>query len=222
MKRWVGLLLLLPASGVWGCAGRGEGVPLADPARAASTLLEREVPAGPYRVEFTWAYADERGPVEGEGVLRYNPPDSLRLDLFGPGEGSMAVALTGSRLESVGQIQDVRLPSLPFLYATAGIFRPGEGRLERGFRADGGRVLVYRTGRKTERRFLFREGRVQQVVERRGGEVRRRLAVRWKAGEPWPASAEFRDVADGRRARWTRTAAEAVRHRFQSDIYALP
>lgn len=215
----VGLAAALVATGCASSTGGRSQV--ADPGAAARA---RMAPAAtrPYRVTYEWSYADERGPLEGEGVMRYNPPDSLRLDLFGPGDGSMAVALTESGLSSLGQIQDVRLPPPAFLYATAGIFRPGPDGPADGYRTADGTVLVYRV-ENGRRRFRFRGGRLRGVVEERRGRTTRRLEVRWaEAVEPlWPDGAVYRDLEEGRRARWRRLDARPEETRFPSDIYAL-
>lgn len=186
--------------------------------RSAST------PEGPWRLTLTWDYADERGPVGGDGVLRYTAPDSLRLDLFGPGDGAMAVALTDGRLRSRGQIRDVRLPPPAFLYAAAGLFRPGRDRPDEGWRKGDVRVLVYRSD-GAELQFHLRGSRLVRVEERRDGREVRRLHLRWSDADSasrWPGSAEFRDRARESRARWTVRRARPADAPFSPDIYDLP
>lgn len=206
------------------CAARGgPGVPPLDDPRAAAAAARDGGPDRPYRVRLSWDYSDERGPVKGDGVLRYNPDDSLRLDLFGPGGGSMSVALAGSGLRSVGQIRDVRIPPPPFLYASAGIFRPGAEGPDRGYRSDGGTVLVYAVGREGSLRFRLRAGRLQRVEERRDGRTLREVELSWpEGGGEWPASAEYRDRTQGSRARWRLEKARPADGRFPREIYDLP
>lgn len=216
------LLAALPL--LAGCASGGataSGTPLPEATAVAAELAGRlGGPEAPQRVTFTWSYADPRGPVEGEGVVRYNPPDSLRLDLFGPGDASMAVALAGDSLRTLGQVRNVRVPPAPFLHATAGIFRPGAAEPLRGFRRDGERVLVYGTGRGT-RRFVFASGRLLRVEEAADGRTVRSLQLRWDDRSAWPAGAEYRDREDRSRVRWELTDAQRVDERFPSSLYDL-
>lgn len=206
------------------CATASSRVRLDDPAAAGRQVRAATTPEGPWRLRLAWEYADERGPVQGDGVLRYTAPDSLRLDLFGPGDASMSVALTGGRLRSVGQIRDVRLPPPAFLYAAAGLFRPGRDRPDEAWRGEGGRTLVYRTG-DGELRFRLREDRLVGVEERRAGREVRRLHLRWSdtaSARRWPRSAEFRDFARESRARWTVRRVRPADGPFSPEIYDLP
>lgn len=217
----VALLAAVPVA----CAGSAasSGPPLGNPVEAAARTRDAGGPDRPYRVRLTWEYTDERGPVSGDGVLRYNPSDSLRLDLFGPGGGSMSVALAGTGLRSVGQIRDVRMPPPAFLYASAGIFRPGGGDPERGYRSDGSEVLVYPAASGGELRFHVRGERIRRVEEVRDGRVVRRAELTWaRDADVWPSSAEYRDRTQGSRARWELEAARPVEERFPRDIYDLP
>lgn len=215
----------LVAAGVAACAGGGaaSGPPISDPGEVAETARRAGGPGAPHRLRISWEYTDERGPVSGEGVLRYNPTDSLRLDLFGPGGGSMSVALAGSGLRSVGQIRDVRVPPAPFLYASAGIFRPGSRAPEAGYRSDGADVLVYPAEGGGELRFHLAGERLRRAEELRDGRVVRAADLEWE-GEPsaWPSSAEYRDRTEGSRARWTIEEVRMADGPFTPDIFDLP
>lgn len=205
-----------------GCATRpASGPALEDPVAVAAQARQRG-PSQPYYLEFDWEYADERGPVEGEGVLRFNPPDSLRLDLFGAGEASMAVSLTESGLRSLGQIEDVRLPTPPFLYGTAGLLRPGSREPIRGIRSEEGRVLVYRTSRGGERHFVLVDGRLERIEEYQGDRLLQRLRLEWAGEGPWPRGAEYRDLEAGSRARWEIRETRPREERFEREIFELP
>ncbi len=206
------------------CAAGSSRTPLEDPAVVAREARAAATPEGPWRLTLSWQYADERGPVRGDGVLRYTAPDSLRLDLFGPGDGSLTAALTGARLRSVGQIRDVRLPPPAFLYAAAGLFRPGRTAPAEAWREAGGRVLVYRVD-GAELRFRLEGGRLVEVEERRDGREVRRLHLGWPDADSargWPRSAEFRDRERDSRARWTVRRARPADAPFPPDIYELP
>lgn len=218
------LLASLTAVAAGACAGASSRVPLEDPAAVARDVGAATTLEGPWRLTLSWQYADERGPVEGEGVLRYNPPDSLRLDLFGPGDGSMAVTLTEGRLRTVGQIRDLRLPPPAFLYAAAGLFRPGQPRPDEAWREEGNRMLLYRR-EGAELSFEVEGDRLLRVEERRDGRTVRRLHLRWSdsaGARSWPRSAEFRDRLRESRARWTVDRARPVDRPFSPDIYELP
>lgn len=206
----------------WACGGGAARTPLAEPT-AVARAVRSEAPRGAWRVTLDWQYADARGPVRGEGVLRYTAPDSLRLDLLGPGEGSIAASLVGDRLRSVGQIGDVRLPPPPFLHAAAGLFRPGSDRPDRGWRESGDRVLLYRLA-ETELVFRLESDRLVRLEERRGDRTVRRLDLTWpdsSGASPWPRSAEYRDRARESRARWTVQRARPAERSFPPEIYDL-
>jgi len=197
------------------------GPPIADPARTAARLLEESGPGAPSRVNFDWAYSDRRGSVEGEGVARFNPPDSLRLDLFTSGDVAMQVALAGKALSTLGQIEDVEIPPRPFLFAMAGLFRPDSGAVARGFLADGDTVLVYES-EPTTLYFFAREGRLAWVEERRGNRVLRKVELEWADGLRWPTEAEFRDLDEPSRVRWRIGEARIEEEPYPSEIFRLP
>lgn len=206
-----------------GCATTGgDRTPLPDPAATAADMADGG-PSRPYRVTFRWQYADERGPVRGEGVLRFNPPDSLRLDLFSTGDASMSVALVEGQLRSAGQIQDVRLPPPAFLYATAGLFRPGLEGPEDGWEAGGDRILSYRASGGGMLVYRLREGRIVRLEERDGGRELRRLELDWREpSDAWPREAEYRDGTEESRARWTVEDAKVEEESFPREDYELP
>lgn len=215
----------LACAAVVGCATGGRapaGPPLSDPAAAAAEARRASVPDRPHRVRLSWDYTDPRGPVSGDGVLRYNPPDSIRLDLFAPGDASMSVALAGDGLRSVGQIEDVRLPPPPFLYASAGLFRPGASSPARGYRSDGDRVLLYGIRAGDTLSFRLRDGRVRRVEERRDGRLVREVELTWTGEGAWPASAEYRDRERESRARWEMEEARPEGEPFPREIFDLP
>ena len=217
-----GAVLAVAVAASAGCAARpASGPALEDPVAVAVEARQRG-PSQPYYLEFDWEYADQRGPVEGEGVLRFNPPDSLRLDLFGAGDASMAVSLTESGLRSLGHIEDVRLPSPPFLYGTAGLLRPGSGEPVRGIRSEQGRVLVYPTSRGRERHVLLVDGRLARMEEYEGDRLLRRLRLEWTDEGSWPRGAEYRDLEAGSRARWEIRETRPREERFERDIFELP
>lgn len=207
------------------CATGPTLTPLADPVEAGLRSQRTTSPERPSHVTFTWEYADERGAVEGEGVLRFTPPDSLRLDLFSTGDASMAVALVaGSGLRVAGQIQEVRLPPPAFLYASAGLFRPGDRRPSEAYEVEGGgTLLVYPSEGGGTLRFRLRGERLREVEERRAGSAVRRTRLSWPdSAGTWPSRAEYRDLEADRRARWNVQRARVPDEPFSPEIYDLP
>lgn len=215
------MLLIAAASARCATAG-GVRTPLPDPTEAAARLADAG-PDRPYRVTFRWQYADERGPVRGDGVLRFNPPDSLRLDLFSSSDASMNVALVDGEIRTAGQIEDVRLPPPAFLYATAGLFRPGREGPDEGWEADGDRYLRYGASGRGTLVYRLRGTRIVGLRESDDGRELRRLELGWSGSdETWPREAEYRDGTQASRARWTVEDARVEEESFPGEIYELP
>ncbi len=207
---------------VGSCATAVEsGPPLANPAAVAARLGSRAGSEAPASLSFAWRYGDRRGDVRGEGLARFNPPDSLRLDLFTSGDVAMAVASAGGRLTSIGEIEEIELPPRAFVFAMAGLFRPGDGE-PRGYLVGRDSALVYPGAEGARDVFYVREGRLRRVEERRGGRVLRFVAVDWPEAGAWPAGAEYRDLERPSRVRWTIESVRAPVARHASEIYALP
>jgi len=134
-------------------------------------------------------------------VGRYNPPDSLRVDLFTSGDVAMAIAVAGGQLRSLGEIEDVEIPELEFIYAMAGLFRPGDGLAE-GYMAGSDSVLVY--GGESNRKvyFYIRDGRLRRVEKRIRGRTVQRVNLEWDGSVSWPSEAEYRNLEEHSRVRW--------------------
>jgi len=160
--------------------------------------------------------------VAGDGVGRFNPPDSLRLDLFTSGDAAMAIASANGNLTSRGQIEDIDIPPRPFVFAMAGMFRPEPGAIPRAFVAGGDSVLVYGPFGDRTHVFYLERGRVNALEERRRNKVLRRVKVEWSGSGVWPASAEYRDFEHSSRVRWKIEQVQSPVARHQSEIYALP
>jgi hypothetical protein len=176
----------------------------------------------PAFLRFDWFYGDQRGDVRGDGAARYNPADSLRLDLFTSGEVAMAVAMAGTELSSLGEIEDVEVPSGPLLFAMAGLFRPEPGATPDAYRSGSDSVLVYtpEPGRKLY--FFARGGKLQKVEERDRGRLVRKVELGWPSdGADWPREAEYRDFAERSRVRWTIVEIRVLEARHPSDIFVL-
>lgn len=216
------LLAIGGASIVVACAAAaGAGPPLTDPAATAGRLRAATGAEAPARIRFRWEYGDEQGRLRGDGVARVNPPDSFRLDLFTSGEGSMAVALTDDSLSTLGEIEDLELPTAPFLYAMAGLFRPGRTEIVEGFRTEAGSVLSFEEANGRRRTFTFEDERLVRLEERAGGRVTQRITIAWDEDGDWPRAAEYRDLEAPRRVEWRLEEAVEEPSRFPAEIFEL-
>lgn len=196
------------------------GAPLEQPGAEAERRRAATGVAVPYDVRFRWEYGDEGGRLRGDGLARVNPPDSFRLDLFTTGEGSMSVALVDDSLQTRGRIEDVELPAPPFLYAMAGLFRPGgDGRLVAGRRMSDGATLEYEVAGGARRVFRFEGGRLAGVEERSDGGTRHRIRISWEGEAAWPRAAEYRDLETPRRVQWWLDDAEARGDSHPASIF---
>lgn len=215
--------MLAATLSVAACATSVEsGVPLADPLSIAARLGSEIDAQTPATIRFAWRYGDRRGDVEGDGIGRFNPPDSLRIDLFTSGDVAMAIASADGRLTSRGQIEDVDVPPRPFIFAMAGMFRPEPGSTPRAFVAGGDSVLVYGPPGDRTQVFYMDGGRLQAVEERQRDRVLRRVRIEWAGDASWPVEAEYRDFERPSRVRWEIEDVQSPVARFPSEIYALP
>ncbi|MDH3298465.1 MAG: hypothetical protein OEM96_09350 [Gemmatimonadota bacterium] len=196
--------------------------PIANPTVVGEGLVRGTGADGPAFLRFEWFYGDRRGDVRGDGAARFNPTDSLRLDLFTSGEVAMAVALAGSRLSSIGEIEDVTLPSGPLLFAMAGLFRPEAGAELEAYEVGLDTVLVYAAGPDRKLYFFVRGGRLERVEERHRSRLRYKVELTWAAHRrDWPESAEYRDFGERSRVRWTIREIRVLEKRYPRDIFAL-
>lgn len=204
-----------------GCVTAVESAPpLSNPASVAARLGREASGDRPATLRFDWRYADVRGDVGGEGVGRYNPPDSLRVDLFTSGDVAMAVAVAGGELRSLGEIEDVRVPDLAFVYAMAGLFHPGDGSVE-GYLVGADSVLVYGADSESRMYFFVRDGRLRRLEERRRGRTVQRVNLEWGDGD-WPVEAEYRDLVERSRVRWQVGDVTVEEESHPRHVYDLP
>ncbi len=205
-----------------GCGGGLQrGAPLADPAEiavrvAASTGVER-----PARVVFEWEYVDARGNLRGDGAGRVNPPDRFRLDLFSTGEGAMSAALVDDRLTTTGDLEDVRLPPTVFLYAMAGVFRPGSAAPIEGFESGELQVLGFPADDGSVHYFYLAGERLTRLEARRGTRLERRVELSWGEDYTWPREARYRDDIEPTRVRWELSRVIPQDAPFGDEIFDL-
>lgn len=132
----------------------------------------------------------------------------------------MAVALAADSLSTLGQIEDLELPEPPFLYAMAGVFRPGSAVPDTGWSTEDGSALSFATRGGRERIYLFEGERLVRLEERARGRLTQRIRVTWGTGA-WPAAAEYRNLERPRRVEWHLEEVSEGVELFPSEIFEL-
>ena len=97
--------------------------PLQGTPAPAMRVPDGDLPPERQHLVFKWAYSDNDVGMQGEGVARIAPPDSVRLDLFlSGGLGSGAAVMVGNELRLPGGGGMVRrlIPPAPLLWAALG------------------------------------------------------------------------------------------------------
>jgi hypothetical protein len=101
------------------------------------------------QINFNWTLDEAGSRVRGRGVVRLEPPDRLRLDLFGPrSETYLAAALVGdeTRMPATAR-ENAPVPSPALLWAGLGVVRPpAAAELESATATADQTVLRYRAG----------------------------------------------------------------------------
>lgn len=196
-------MLIFAAAGA-ACARRlPDPVPVADSAQLEQRLQSTGTPDRPKLVQFEWRYSGRDGRFSGDGGVRVNPPDSVRLDLFGPGwTGAQSAILVGGVVHYIGE-QRVHLPPPTFMWAMLGTFRPPAGIAPQGASRGDHWQLSYELSDRSAVRFLFDEsGRIVEAELLSDGDVVQTIQVEpGEAGEDaggyrWPKEARYRDLAE--------------------------
>ena len=197
--------------------------PVSEADHAADDALKSRLTAA--RPGYGWmseesGYAAPTGPDARVWIV--DPIDGTRAFLRGRPEWAVSAALVEGDLETAGDIEDFEFPPAAFLYAMAGLFRPGNPAPTGGFRSGELDVIEYADGGGTTRLFYFEAGRVVRVEERRGGRLERRIEVTWGGRADWPAEAQYRDDVTPSRVRWRLTETRTESEPFGDEIYAIP
>ena len=208
-----------------GCGGSGSSAPPVAPDEAAREMertaevnrLER-----PTQLFFRWSAQEPDFRGSGDGVARLLPPDRARLDLFlDNGEQVAEAVLLGDDLEIPSWVEVGMIPPPPLLWASLGVFRPGQeadleavrglSEVEADYRMPGGELI----------RFRIEGRRLQGAAVLRGGDRIRTLDVTQpEPGASFPASAAYRDVPDFRELRVELSSVEYV-DGFPEDIWSV-
>lgn len=156
----------------WGCAPPAPvpvGEPVTDPAAAAEPLVRATTTAPPRQAAFQWTLDEGGSRVQGRGVVRYQTPERIRLDLFGPrNETYLSAALVGEQFRlPPNAAAGVALPSPALLWGGLGAVRPPAGsRLEGATAGAGATVLRYSApGDEVYRYRLSGEGEGARLME---------------------------------------------------------
>lgn len=105
------------------------GTPVPDPRAVAAKLVRASIPESPRQATFAWTLNEAGTRLQGRGVARFEAPERLRLDLFGPrGETYLSAALIGDTLLVPPAVQGrITLPSPSLLWGALGITHPPAG-----------------------------------------------------------------------------------------------
>lgn len=105
------------------------GAPAPDPVAVADSLRRATLPESPRQVAFGWSLDEAGTKLQGRGVARYEAPERIRVDLFGPrGETYLSAALVGDSIRlPAGVAPSITLPSPALLWAAVGVVRPPTG-----------------------------------------------------------------------------------------------
>lgn len=178
-------------------------VPISDPGALETRLLELGTPDQPKLIEFEWRYRGREGRFSGEGGVRVNPPDSVRLDLLGPGwSGVQSAVMLGVDVYYLGE-QRITLPPPTFMWTMIGAFRPPVGIEPDGSRRGEQSELTYRLSTRAAVAFQFdAAGRLIGGELRVDGDVVQEIRV--EPGDEgggtgsyrWPLEARYRDLRE--------------------------
>lgn len=197
------ILVSIVAAHALACAKLPDPVPIPEPDRLAQRLSAGSGPAAPQLIEFKWRYRGRDGAFSGQGGIRVNPPDSVRLDLIEPGgSGVQSAVLLGEEIHYIGE-QRIVLPPPTFLWAMFGMFRPPAGVEPEGNRRGERAQLKYRVsdresvsfdfdgqGNLIEAEWLVGRGAVQEI------KLWRRKSSSEDGRFQWPKEARFRDLVE--------------------------
>lgn len=158
-----GILIPLAGSACASTAGLPGGEPLPDAETFAAEVRRATLPDSPRHAIFGWSLDEAGSRVRGRGAARFEAPERLRLDLFGPrGESYLSAALVGDEYVLPPQARGVVLPSPALLWGAVGVLRPPAGAPLTG---------AYREGSATVLRYDLADGEVLEMHVDEAGEA---------------------------------------------------
>ena len=145
-------------------------------------------------------------------MARLEPPDRARLDLFlGNGQSVLAVALVDDDLRAPTGTPLQVVPSPPLLWASLGVFRPGDGVTLLGAEErDEAILLRYQLGDGDELRYQIRDGKLTGVELFRDGNALHQVSLDRPEGWELPSEATYRNLASFRELKVTVESVESV------------
>ena len=173
------------------------------------------------RVFFKWSIREPNLRVGGDGVARLEPPDRARLDLFlGNGQSALAVALVDDDLRAPEGTALQVVPSPPLLWASLGVFRPGDGVTLLGAEErDEALRLRYALGDGDELWYELRDGKLTGVELLHDGSALHRVALDREVEWELPRGATYRNLASFRELKITVESVEHVES-YPADIWS--
>ncbi len=214
---------LIGANG--GCGGMSLGTPspILDMDRAVSRAL-RDNPfpgSDTSLVTFQWSVREPDLQLEGRGVARLQHPDRARLDLYmDNNEAVLTASLVEDQLRAREGTQLEVVPSPALLWASLGVFRPGDGatRLRaEAYDGDASR-LTYLLADGDELRYEFRSGRMVEAELRHDGDAVHRVTLTREGVGELPREATYRNLASFSELKVTVESVERV-DSHPSDIW---
>ncbi len=210
----LGTLAAITVAVVSACRGSPPETPApaVDVRRAVASATEANPFPHAARVTFSWSIREPNLRIGGSGVARLEPPDRARLDLFlGNGQSVLAVALVDDDLRApLGTPLQV-VPSPPLLWASLGVFRPGDGVTLLGAEErDEALRLRYRLSDGDELTYQIRDGKLTGVELRRDGNALHEVSLEREVDWELPREATYRNLASFRELKVTVESVENV------------
>lgn len=201
-------------------------VPIPAPEDLAARLQAGSEFSQPQLIQFKWRYSGRDGRFSGEGGVRFNPPDSIRLDLIEPGgSGVQSAVLIDDEVRYIGE-RRIQLPPPTFLWAVFGFFRPPAGIVPEGTRRGERSQLVYRLTALERVTFDFDSaGHLIEAERLLDGDAVQEVRLKIRdsgdsGGFAWPDEARFRDLVE-----FIEVRVEVVSARdhasFESEIFEV-
>ncbi len=212
---------LVFANAACGGGSLGTPVPMLDTDQAVLRATRENPSPNTSLVIFQWRVREPNLRLEGSGFARLQNPDRARLDLFlDNGEAVLAASLVEDQLRAREGTRLEVVPSPALLWASLGVFRPGEGVTLIGAEAFDGDVfrLRYRLADGDELRYEFRSGRLTEAELRHNGSVTHRVVLDRDGGGDLPKEATYRNLTSFSELKVTVETVERV-DSHPSDIW---
>ena len=208
------------------CAAGSLGSPVSilDPDQAEGRARRDNPFPNTLLVIFQWSVREPDLQLDGRGLARLESPDRARFDLFmDNGEAVLWATMVEDEMWAHEERALEFVPSPALLWASMGVFRPGEGVTLLGAEAyeDGALDdfrLRYRLPDGDELRYELRSGRMTRVELRHDGSPAHSMDLRVEGGEQLPGEATYRNLGAFSRLRVTVETVERV-DSHPSDIW---